>query len=184
MNNEGLPKNTHIEKEGLPFRQFEIAGGHILLTEEGNQLLHDKMVLDRLHDYIQAVREPSAQNDPSSRIYFRQGGNAHVYLVGDLPLAIKEMSNSRSTIPTLTRLETLRQASRDFPPHIKVPLHYGVLSTDNLSKEYLLMQKIGDGLNVMDIIEQPDRFGEAGTLAVAEYHKAKEEVERVLRDKG
>ena len=180
----GLPKISHTTKDSISFRQFDIEGGHIVLTEEGNTLLHNKDVLDRLRKYINELTTPNESLEPSSRIYFREGGNAHIYILSDLPLAIKEMSNSKSMVATLTKLEVLRKASKYFPQYIKVPAHYGVLSSSRLSKEYLLMQKINDGLNVWDIIEQPNRFGEAGTLAIEQFNKAKTDIRNILISQG
>lgn len=183
-NESGFPRNTHVEHNGMPFRQFDIDGGHILLTPEGNQLLHDKDVLERLRKYIEEIQAPEHNPESPSRIYLRQGGNAFIYLLGDLPLAVKEMSNSKSAESALARLAVLQRAAKNFPSYVQVPLHYGALSSTRLGKEYLLMDKINDGLNVMDILEQPERFGDAGSLAVAQYHQAKGDIERALINQG
>lgn len=178
----GLPRNSRLIKDNIHYRQFDIKGGQILLTAEGDKLLHSRSILSKLQKYLEEIRTKNSH--PDSRIYLREGGNGRVYLVGDLPLAIKEMSNSKSTESTLARLEILRRASKAFPAHIKVPIHYGILSTGILDKEYLLMEKINDGLNVMDIIDQPERFGDAGTLAIKAYNKAKDEVIVSLTEQG
>lgn len=46
------------------------------------------------------------------------------------------------------------------------------------------MQKVGDGLNVGDVIDQPQNFGQAGAMAVEEYRKAKEIVQGILRSQN
>ena len=46
------------------------------------------------------------------------------------------------------------------------------------------MQKMGDGLNVWDIIENPDKYGKAGQLAIEKFEAAKQEIEQVIRSKG
>ena len=46
------------------------------------------------------------------------------------------------------------------------------------------MEKVSDGLNVMDITDQPDHFGEAGALAIVQFNKARGEIESVLTARG
>lgn len=169
--------------QGIPLRKFDISRGHVLLTREGNTLLHDRTVLQKMHSYIEEAKTPDL-SDPATRIYFREGGNGFIFLVGDLPLVVKEQSNSRSMEPFLIRMAQLEQMSAEFPPYIQVPKHYGILYSDRLAKEYLLMQKINGGLTVYDIMERPDHYGDAGKRAVEKYEGAYDQISTVISGHG
>lgn len=110
----GLPANRHIKENSISYREFDIAQGHIMLTEAGNELLHNREVWSQIRHYIEEIKDPKELVDNPTRLYFREGGNAHIFLLGNLPLAIKEMSNSLAMRDTLTRLEELYRLQQLF----------------------------------------------------------------------
>lgn len=91
---------------------------------------------------------------PRSTVLDRfDGSKWRVYDVGDTGLVMKEAGNEQSIWFALERLDYLYGiCEQSLPPHIRIPEHYGALFSRNLDKQFLLMEKVNNGLTVQDVL--------------------------------
>lgn len=151
---KGLPTSEYLERyDGSRWRRFDLhEGGFLVLTTRGQELLsHNPELRKKLLGYRNEARRGE---NSEHRKWFKAGGNSDVYTLGDYPMVIKEASTAHSAWSALDRMDYLFGICvRSLPPHIRVPDHYGVLTSRNLRKQYLLIQKVNDGLTVADLVE-------------------------------
>lgn len=147
----GFPNSTEIERfDGSKWRIFDLSNhGKLVLTTRGGNLFRNNSDLWRA---INQYRHDIKDHTSSVRKYFRSGGNSDVYSVGEHPLLIKETFSAHSAWSSLDRMDYLYGICEGFmPPHINVPMHYGILFSQKMTRQYLLMHKVNDGTTVADV---------------------------------
>lgn len=148
----GLPSSEYIERyDGSRWRRFDLQErGFLVLTSRGQELLsHNPALRKGLLGY---KNEAKNNNEGGIRKWFKAGGNGDVYLVGNTPLVIKEASTAHSVWSAMDRMDYLYGiCARYLPKYIKVPDHYGILTAPDLKRQYLIMQKVNEGLTVADL---------------------------------
>ena len=157
---QGFPPNEHIQRfDGQNWRTFDIQGGYVVITAEGEKLAHKRPdILNSLRKYKLEAKQNIGPDQATTRIYFKSGGNADVYTILQKGVVVKENSASSgySLWSSLDRMDYLHSICEDkMPDHIRVPKHYGVIMSRDLKKQYLIMEQINAGLNVADILN-PD----------------------------
>lgn len=149
-----LPRSTVLDRfDGSKWRVYDVDGGHLVLTQNGQHLLSkNPSIASALRTYRDEALNPVVS--PIIRRPFRHGGNSDVYDVGDTGLVIKEAGNEQSIWFALERLDYLYGiCEQSLPPHIRVPEHLGALFSKNLDKQFLLMEKINNGLTIQDVVD-------------------------------
>lgn len=149
-----LPRSTTLDRfDGSKWRVYDVDGGHLVLTQNGQHLLSKNPSLGgALRRYRHEVLNP--QDSPFVRKPFRHGGNSDVYDVGDTGLVMKEAGNRQSIWFALERLDYLYGiCEQSLPPHIRVPEHYGALFSTNLDRQFLLMEKVNNGITIQDVVD-------------------------------
>ncbi len=174
-----LPKFETLERfDGSKWKLYDIEGGKLVLTENGQTLLaKDSSLRGALRSYRHELLNPPLS--PVMRRPFRHGGNSDVFEVGETGLVVKEAGQGQSVWFALERLDYLYRICKDsLPPYIRVPEHYGAVFSSNLSRQYLLMEKVNDGTTVEDFTKDAGNTEQAAVVQGA-FDKAK-----ILLDKA
>jgi hypothetical protein len=83
-----------------------------------------------------------------------------VFTVGDKQLVVKERTpgTTEHLLPALERMDKLMYAvENNCPRWIDIPKHYGILIPKNdMSREFMLMDKIDEGVTVGDILHHDE----------------------------
>lgn len=152
-----IQREVMTRPDGANWHIYHLERGFVALTSRGRELVHDDPdVLHALHAYRQAVvgagiGGAALAEDTGVRNYFASGGNSDVYSVNS-HLAIKEAINEQSAWSSLQRMDQLCSVIEERVPRwINIPVHYGLLTSANLQRQYLLMQKVDSGITVADI---------------------------------
>jgi len=156
----GLVPNRYIKmSDGAIWRQFEIEGGVIVLTSSGQELLKHQnphTFFESLRQYKDAVE--GRNHNGNARQYLANGGNGEVYSIAGHSLVVKESRSSHSLYSALQRMDTLSRVIETHLPHwVSVVPHYGLITARNLDREYLLMQKIDNGISLEDLVQYVNR---------------------------
>jgi hypothetical protein len=148
-----LKMRTYEKFDGSVWRQYESQDAVIILTGMGRELMPRSGLAKVLGRYVCDLS--AGREEPcNTRRYLASGGNARVFSVDDLPLVVKETTEGGDQLlPALERMDGLFHAIENHCPRwIDIPKHYGLLipKADPL-RQYLLMEKIDDGVSVGDI---------------------------------
>lgn len=152
-----FPRNEFMQRfDGSKWRIFDIEGGQVVLTENGQELFgRNPGLRASIREYRHDLLNPF--QTPNVRRHFRQGGNSDVFEVGNTGLVMKETHASQSIWFSLERLDYLYAiCQRSLPSYVRVPEHYGALFSSGLSRQYLLMQKANDGITIDDHLSNGD----------------------------
>lgn len=180
----GLPHNEHLDRyDGSRWRLFELpSGGKLVLTARGSELLSFNPTLR--HTLLDYRREARSNQAHSARQWFRAGGNSDIYQVGQSGMVIKEASTAHSVWFALDRMDYLEGiCRRHLPSYIRVPDHYGVLIPGSGARQYLLMEKVNEGLTVADLkegvngVDMPDWMKK---LAIKEFEGLETKVKEAI----
>lgn len=150
-----MKMRTYEKFDGSVWQQFETDNSLIVVTGVGRQLLAGQHLSGLLHNYI----DDHISGNDHTRHFLAEGANSQVYTVGDQPLVIKESKeDGDELLPALERMDTLINAvEKHCPRWIDIPKHYGVLiSKQDYSKQFMLIEKIDDGITVGDILQPGD----------------------------
>lgn len=180
---KGFPKSGYIERfDGSRWRSFDLGnGGTIILTHRGQEILSYNPKLRR--DITNYKNEAREYREGDFRKWFRAGSNSDVYSFGGHPMVIKEASTAHSVWSSLDRMDYLYGICQKFlPSYIKVPDHYGILFAPNLRKQYVLMQKVNDGLTMADVLENHAEglSEESKNLVVNEFRNLEDKVRNAI----
>ena len=156
----GLPANEFMDRfDGSKWRRFDISGGSVILTAEGQRITQQQPeVLRALRQYKIDIKESVRPETARRRYYLKSGGNADIFNVIGTDLVVKENSpnSSYSLWSAIDRMDYLYSICEScLPPHIRVPKHLAVILSRDLQKQYMVIEKINAGLNVADILN-PD----------------------------
>ncbi|MAG59378.1 hypothetical protein CMO96_01125 [Candidatus Woesebacteria bacterium] len=149
----GFPGSEYQDRfDRRRWRLFWIEGGTAVFTSSGRKLLFGDTNLRREFGKYKNELETRSGN-PEFRRWFKSGGNSDVYTLGDHPIVIKEGQPGKSLWSALDRMDYLHWVCEEFlPPHVRVPDHYGGIFSRRLKIEYLIMEKINDGITVEDVV--------------------------------
>lgn len=156
----GLVPNEYITMpDGARWRQFEIQGGIVILTSSGNELFHDsnaKEIFDSLRQYRLDISQRRQSGE--ARQYLANGGNGEIYTVAGHQLVVKESRSNHSLYYALQRMDTLARVIETHLPHwVSLPAHYGLISSSQVGREYMLIEKIDEGLSLEDLVQYVER---------------------------
>lgn len=152
-----VPKVQNFEKfDGSVWQQIETMESVILLTGAGRELLADQSVESTLLHYVDDLRN-NREGPDDTRRFLAEGANARVFSVGDERLVVKESKHDPDAdqlLPAINRMDELLHAVENHCPRwIDIPKHYGVmLLKSNPSRQYMLIEKIDDGISVGDVL--------------------------------
>lgn len=156
----GLLENNYITMpDGARWRHFEIPDGVVILTSSGNELFKGSNIKDIFAD-MRVYRDDIANRRQSggTRRYLANGGNGEVYTIGDHMLVVKESMSSQSLYSALHRMDSLSRVVESHLPHwVSVAIHYGLITSRNLDREYLLIEKIDGGVSLEDLVQYVER---------------------------
>lgn len=180
---KGLPKTEYIERfDGSRWRKFDLnRGGVLILTTRGQQLLSFNPQLR--HSVLDYRNDARANIEGYIRKWFKAGGNSDVYSFNGHPILVKEASTAHSLWSALDRMDYLYGICEKFlPPHIKVPDMYGILYAPDLKKQYLLMQKVNEGLTVADLIKNgyPEMDNDLKSKVIEEFQGLEDRVRQAI----
>jgi hypothetical protein len=149
-----LKMRTFEQFDGSQWRNYESEHAYFQLTEVGRKLIAANRLGRLLRHYAEDYRE-GREGPEDARRFIAEGGRGRVFGVGNTGLAVKE---KRPLVPDslfegLNRMDKLVYAIRKHcPAWIDVPEHYGIVTLkEDLSKEFMLMQKVDEGVTVGDI---------------------------------
>lgn len=136
-------------------RLFSISEGYVFLTKEGKELVKSMLdlsaVLKALKFYRRDIKK---RENTSARSYIGNGANGVVYKVGDTDIVIKESTSRTPLVNALARMLTLTNAVATNPSisgFCSVVKSYCLVSSKELDKEYLIMEKIDNGISFQDL---------------------------------
>lgn len=157
-----VQREHFIKPDGATWTSYPLEGGELLLTAQGNQLLHDSPEVIRLfRAYRKAVtnRTPGRARIPEvdgmpARQHFTSGGNSDLYTFGSR-LVVKEGTGAMSLYSALERMDELHNVLEkgSVPRWIDMPTHYGLLVARSLDRQYLLMEKVDAGITVEHVVK-------------------------------
>ncbi len=154
VNGSNTLKLRTIERfDRSKWRQYESAQHIFYLTGTGRQLLLKRGINHILRSYIEDFASDRTHDGPT-RKFLAEGANSKVYSAGD-DLVVKESkANGTSLWPALERMDRLFDAvQKHCPRWIDIPDHYGLMvSKQDTTQEFLLMQKIDHGVTAGDVI--------------------------------
>lgn len=179
-----LPTPEPIKRyDGSTWRAFHTQDGtHIVVTQRGLELLKFNPALRKTILNYRDDGNPFTQSTTGIRKYFKAGGNGDVYNLNDYPILIKESFSQHSLWSALDRMDYLHGICiRYLPPFIRVPDQYGVLFSRKSPKEYLMMQKINEGLTVADIIDGYPVDESLKEVILREFSTLKEKIESAIK---
>ncbi len=138
--------------DGSRWRSFALRDrGVLVFTSRGQELLSNNPLLRSI--LVGYKNEAVNNRTDEFRRWFRAGGNSDVYTLNSTPLVIKEASTAHSVWSALDRMDYLHGIClRSLPNYVRVPDHYAALYSKNLKKQYLVIQKVNDGITVADLI--------------------------------
>ncbi len=133
------------------WKHFPIEGGYVVITDAGQEKIkNDHEFLELLGQYRRDVRY--VMNNV--RQHFRSGGNSDVYHCGGHTV-IKEVIGTQSAYFAMQRAENVRcLCDQVLPNYVSVPRHYALIFSTKLPRQYLIMEKVDDGITIEDIKEQ------------------------------
>lgn len=139
------------------WRRFTIRDGYVLLTQHGiAALAKDAHIIEEFVKYKNDLENKTN----NSRNFFASGGNGFVFTLGNYNVVIKEQSNTKTFEPTLRRMDRIDELTSEMNlPWLKVPRHYGIVTSTRLSNEYMFIEKVGDGINIEDLLDYPNIEG-------------------------
>jgi len=147
-------KMTTFEKfDGSVWRQYESPDALILLTEQGRKLAAAESISRLLRSYSYDYQADKEELD--TRRFIAEGGNARVFSVKEARLAVKEKRPAGDDLfESLYRMDRLYHAvTHHCPDWIGIPKHYGIVALkEDTAKQFLLMEKIDEGVTVGDIL--------------------------------
>lgn len=154
-----LPNQIVTKPDGAQWRQFEIEGGVVLITSSGQEVIKSNnfgSISKLLRQYRQDITQRSQQG--IGRQYLANGGNGEVYSLGESTVAVKESRSNHSLYYALERMDHLSHVIETELPHwISVVPHYGLITSRELDREYLFMQKIDNGISLEDLVQYVER---------------------------
>jgi hypothetical protein len=151
-----LRMRTNEKFDGSVWRNYETPDNFIVLTGVGRKLVASQNIVPLLHGYIDEIIHESTDKVPKNRRFLAEGGNAKVFSVGNTRLVVKEKKpgTDELLLPALERMDKLSFAiEKNCPRWIDIPKHYGVvMPKHDPSREFMLIEKIDDGITVGDIL--------------------------------
>lgn len=155
-----ISRFTEERPDGALWQVYDLpSGGQVILTSQGRELFsRHPDALKLMHEYRKSVIGRCA-GASAIRQHLKSGGNSDVYSVGP-DLAVKEGLNTQSLMFALNRMDGLFSViEKSVPRWIDIPAHYGLLYSRELDRQYMLMQKVDNGVTVEDVLsldEDPD----------------------------
>lgn len=149
-----FPVSEYIERfDGSKWRIFYLSSGIVVLTSSGQELL-ENLYGRTLLSLLRMYRKDAEVNTSNVRHYFRSGGNSDVYDLDGKPIVIKETIRGTSAWSSLDRMDKLYWLCESFlSPLVRVPKHYALVSSRQLPREYLIMEKANKGITVEEARE-------------------------------
>lgn len=149
---------TQEQFDGSVWRQYESPDALFLLTEVGRKLLAQQQVARLLRHYTLDYQD-GLEGPEDARRFIAEGLQARVFGLGVAELAIKEKRPDGDDLhASLYRMDKLIHAltvDSGCPAWIGIPQHYGVVTLkEDTSRQFLLMEKIDEGITVGDILDQ------------------------------
>lgn len=146
--------------DGAIWEHHQIGDGNLTVTSAGRDLLVERPgTRQAILDYM-AEAALKRESPDGIRRYLAEGNHARVYAVGDSGLVMKERKSivADALWPAIQRMDYLAHIIQAHCPRwIDIPAHYGVYQTDNThGKEYMLMEKVDDGVTVGDVLGAHD----------------------------
>lgn len=169
-----FPREKDMSRfDGSLWTRFKIDGGFVVFTEEGQKLLSGDRSLRRVLSLYREDIEQKRGDRGVVRRWFKAGGKSQVYTVGDYPLVMKEASYISPAWDALHRMDYLHHVcQKALHPAIKVPVHYAAVISTRLKSQYLLMEKVNDGLTVEDVLDS-DAYEDYHKIVEKEFGKAR-----------
>lgn len=183
-NSLSFPTTEYIGRyDGSRWRQFNLGdGGKLILTSRGQEMLAYNPKLRQI--LLSYKNEARSNREGDIRRWFRSGGNSDVFTVSKEEFVVKETSTAHSAWSALDRMDYLHGICMKFlPAYIRVPDHYGILFAHDLRRQYILMQKVNDGITVADLLNGDILLGVSPglkRLAIAEFQGLKEKIEQAI----
>lgn len=139
------------ETDVSDWRFFPIENGHVVVTDSGKEKVKDDgEILRLLRHYKNDIRDVMS----NVRHHLKSGGNSDVYNCGDLTV-VKEALGTQSAYYAMQRAENVRcLCEQVLPDYVKVPAHYALVTSTNLTRQYLIMEKVNEGVTIEDIKER------------------------------
>lgn len=147
-----LRMHTVNKFDGSAWRNYESPDSLITITGGGRELAANGGLAFILRQYAEDTVDDL---ETPTRQFLAEGGNAKVFTVGGKRLVVKEAKmDGDQLLPAIDRMDLLLHAIEHHCPRwIDIPMHYGVLILKkDPSKQYLLIEKIDDGVTVGDIV--------------------------------
>ena len=183
-----------VEKKGLPlsrwesrfddkkWRTFDIEGGIVILTDSGQRYLKAHPdILYKLHQYKLEADGQATEPSQSMRRYFNEGSFSEVYEIPGTRVVVKEADQTHSMEAALDRMDYLYEISDRLPRYIRVPQHLGLIVSDNLDRQYLIMEKANEGDTIRDFMEKtkfkPDQEG-MRNLVMQKFREARQLIDK------
>jgi hypothetical protein len=166
-----------VQPDGAVWKRYPIDGGHLVVTQKGQELLHEMPKLPKLLcEYRRLAVGRTALGSSARREYIGHGDHAVVYRFTP-DLVIKEgltrtvfAEQGRPEAPHIQALERMDRVydviktgheTGAVPRWLDMPDHYGAIESANLDRHYMLMQCVDSGITIGDILledgEDPDR---------------------------
>lgn len=149
-----LKMRTFEKFDGSVWRLYESPESLILLTGQGRRLMVGDAIGCLIRDYSVDYAD-GIEGKQETRRFIAEGGNARVFGMKDSGFAVKEKRpGGESLFESLNRMDLLYHAVTEHcPGWIGIPKHFGIFAQkDDLQKQFLLMEKIDDGVTVGDIL--------------------------------
>ncbi len=156
-----INRETEVRPDGAIWRRYLIDKGEVVLTSRGRELFHNNPELWRdIHAYRNKLLGKVALGESSTREFFAKGTNARLYKLNDT-LLVKEAALNGMNMPlALKRMDTIQSVIENGAPRwIDMPVHYGLLATQKLDRQYVLMDRVDAGITV-EHIAAPEELSE------------------------
>lgn len=159
---------TYEQFDGSVWRNYQSPEAFFMLTGVGRKLIAGGQIGRLLRSYAEDYQEGSVSAEGMRR-FIARGVGASVFGVGSSRLVVKEKDpNSRDDLfAALNRMDKLIDAIHSdpkCPKWIDVPQHYGIVSfKDDPCRQFMLMEKIDEGVSAGDILYYHNRSNDGKT---------------------
>jgi hypothetical protein len=162
-----------VRFDNKKWRHFSIKGGYVVVTDSGRKFIHNHPnILSDLSEYKRGI--------PEKRKWLNRGQRAEIYEIPGSGVVVKESNYVHSVPDAIDRMDHLYDIAAHFPNWIKVPEHLGLVYSENLDRQFLIMEKVGEGESVKDILAS-DVDGKTKSLIERKFDKAKKIIDGVIK---
>lgn len=151
----GTIRGNEQRPDGAMWRRFSIEGGEVVLTSRGRELFADNPGLrEELHEYRRAAVLGHTSTEGTMRRFFAEGTNARIYTLNDDLLVKEAVKNGMNMSLALRRMDAIQAVMElGVPQWIRMPVHYGLIRSDNMEHQYMLMDRVDAGITVEHITD-------------------------------